>query len=60
MAKISRLEKPLAANNTGLVLFDALNGYLHPADPEKQAFLDVTTSCRTSSVSLMVRAVPGL
>ena len=40
MAKISRLEKSLAAKNTGLVLFDALNGYLHPPSAEKQAFLD--------------------
>jgi nicotinamidase-related amidase len=39
MAKLSRLEKSLTAQNTGLVLFDALNGYLHPSDPEKQAFL---------------------
>src|SRR5581483_12242321 len=26
--------------HTGLVLFDALHGYLHPADPEKRAFLE--------------------
>lgn len=39
MAKIARLEKQLRAGRTGLVLFDALNGYLHPADPKKVAFL---------------------
>jgi ureidoacrylate peracid hydrolase len=39
MAKISRLRKELSAATTGLVLFDALNGYLHPADPAKVAFL---------------------
>jgi nicotinamidase-related amidase len=40
MAKISRLEKSLHRNNTGLLLFDALHGYLHPSNPTKQAFLD--------------------
>src|SRR5258708_22593791 len=39
MAKISRLRKDLSAETTGLVLFDALNGYLHPADPAKIKFL---------------------
>jgi hypothetical protein len=39
MAKISRLEKRLSAGHTGLVLFDALNGYLHPENPAKQKFL---------------------
>lgn len=39
MAKISRLEKSLSAQRTGLVLFDALNGYLHPKDPAKVRFL---------------------
>ena len=39
MAKISRLEKNLGAGHTGLVLFDALNGYLHPESPAKQQFL---------------------
>ncbi len=39
MARVSRLEKQLSAATTGLILFDALNGYLHPADPKKQAFL---------------------
>lgn len=39
MAKIARLEKTLGAGHTGLVLFDALNGYLHPASPAKQKFL---------------------
>jgi nicotinamidase-related amidase len=41
MAKIARLEKRLGASHTGLVLFDALNGYLHPNDnPAKLRFLD--------------------
>jgi nicotinamidase-related amidase len=39
MAKISRLENTLGASHTGLVLFDALHGYLHPSDPRKIAFL---------------------
>ena len=39
MAKISRLEKSLSAQRTGLVMFDALNGYLHPRDPAKVKFL---------------------
>jgi nicotinamidase-related amidase len=39
MARISRLEKKLSAARTGLVMFDALNGYLHPANPEKAKFL---------------------
>jgi len=39
MAKIARLEGTLGAGHTGLVLFDALNGYLHPADPAKARFL---------------------
>ena len=39
MAKIARLEKHLGAGHTGLVLFDALNGYLHPESPAKQKFL---------------------
>ncbi len=40
MAKIARLDKYLGAHRTGLVLFDALNGYLHPTnDPAKLAFL---------------------
>jgi nicotinamidase-related amidase len=40
MAIVSRLKKALHRDNTGLVLFDALNGYLHPSDPKKQAFLE--------------------
>ena len=40
MANISRLGKSLARSNTGLILFDALHGYLHPSDPKKIAFLD--------------------
>ena len=39
MAKLARLEKHLSAGNTGLVLFDALNGYLHPDNPAKVQFL---------------------
>ena len=40
MAKISRLDPKLSAGRTGLVLFDALNGYLHPQDnPAKVQFL---------------------
>jgi ureidoacrylate peracid hydrolase len=40
MARISRLKPTLDKTNTGLILFDALHGYLHPHDPKKQAFLD--------------------
>ncbi len=40
MAKISRLKKELSAENTGLVLFDALHGYLHPKEPDKVSFLE--------------------
>ena len=40
MAKISRLEESLRAETTGLVLFDALHGYLHPKDPGKTRFLE--------------------
>jgi nicotinamidase-related amidase len=40
MARISRLRKDLGQDHTGLVLFDALNGYLHPQNnPAKIAFL---------------------
>jgi ureidoacrylate peracid hydrolase len=39
MAKISRLEKNLSAARCGLVMFDTLNGYLHPDDPAKVKFL---------------------
>ena len=39
MARISRLTKELRAETAGLILFDALNGYLHPADPAKVSFL---------------------
>lgn len=39
MARISRLNKYLPASTTALVMFDALNGYLHPADPKKVHFL---------------------
>ncbi len=40
MARISRLNKTLDKNTTGLVLFYALHGYLHPTDPAKLAFLE--------------------
>lgn len=40
MARISRMDPELGAARTGLVLFDALNQYLHPKSPEKQKFLD--------------------
>lgn len=40
MARISRLEKQLSAQRTGLIMFDALNGYLHPANPAKVKFLE--------------------
>src|SRR6266478_7101222 len=39
MAKLARLERHLSAGDTGLILFDALNGYLHPNDPAKVQFL---------------------
>lgn len=39
MARVSRLEKLLPASRTGLVMFDALNGYLHPDNPAKVQFL---------------------
>src|SRR5882724_1491618 len=39
MAKIARLDRYLGAGHTGLVLFDALNGYLHPNNPAKVKFL---------------------
>ena len=39
MAIISRMELTLGPNHTGLILFDSLNGYLHPKDPKKKKFL---------------------
>jgi nicotinamidase-related amidase len=39
MAIVSRLDPSLDCSHTGLVLFDALNGYLHPEDPVKATFL---------------------
>jgi len=39
MARISRLDTNLSASKTGLIMFDALNGYLHPKDPAKAKFL---------------------
>jgi nicotinamidase-related amidase len=39
MAKLSRLDPSLSGRSSGLVLFDALNGYLHPNDAAKRAFL---------------------
>lgn len=40
MARVSRLQETLSAQTTGLILFDALHGYLHPSDPAKIAFLN--------------------
>lgn len=40
MAIISRMEPTLGPDHTALVLFDTLNGYLHPKNPNKQLFLD--------------------
>ena len=40
MARISRLETQLSAQRTGLIMFDSLNGYLHPRDPAKVKFLE--------------------
>jgi nicotinamidase-related amidase len=39
MARVSRLNPQLSAQTTGLIMFDALNGYLHPANPAKVKFL---------------------
>jgi nicotinamidase-related amidase len=39
MATISRLKTTLDKSSTGLILFDALHGYVHPSDPKKAAFL---------------------
>jgi ureidoacrylate peracid hydrolase len=39
MAVISRTETTLSADHTGLILFDSLNGYLHPSDAKKRQFL---------------------
>jgi ureidoacrylate peracid hydrolase len=39
MAKVSRLEENLSAGSTGLILFDVLNGFLHPSDVEAQNYL---------------------
>jgi ureidoacrylate peracid hydrolase len=39
MARISRLNPKLPGQTTGLIMFDALNGYLHPTDPKKVQFL---------------------
>ncbi len=40
MAILSRLDPSLDRSHAGLVLFDALHGYLHPADPAKIKFLE--------------------
>lgn len=40
MAILSRVDPSLDRSHAGLVLFDALHGYLHPADPAKIAFLE--------------------
>ena len=39
VARVARLNQTLDASNTGLILFDALQGYLNPKDPEKVKFL---------------------
>lgn len=39
MARVSRLEEELNAKTTGLILFDVLNGFLHPSDKEGQDYL---------------------
>ena len=39
MARVSRLDKHLSAQTTGLIMFDALNGYLHSGNPDKEKFL---------------------
>ena len=39
MARIARLDPALSAKRVGLVLFDALNGYLKPQEPAKRQFL---------------------
>ena len=39
MARISRLNVELSSSATGLVMFDTLNGYLHPDNPGKAKFL---------------------
>lgn len=39
MAKLARLDPSLSGRSSGLVLFDTLNGYLHPDDAAKRAFL---------------------
>ena len=39
MAIISRMEPTLGPDRTGLILFDSLNGYLHPKDAKKRKFL---------------------
>jgi len=39
MARISRLDPALSGVRTGLIIFDALNGYLHSGSAEKDAFL---------------------
>jgi nicotinamidase-related amidase len=33
------MEPTLGADHTALILFDSLNGYLHPKDPKKRKFL---------------------
>ena len=39
MAKVTRLEEQLSATSCGLILFDVLNGFLHPQDVEAQSYL---------------------
>lgn len=54
MAIVSRLNPDLRATHTGLILFDSLNGYLHPKNPAKQTFLD-----ERSILPNMVRLLAG-
>jgi hypothetical protein len=56
MAKVSRLEKNLSAARCGLVMFDTLNGYLHPDNPEKVKFLADAISFRICSAFWPARA----
>lgn len=39
MAAKTKIVETLGPDHTALVLFDSLNGYLHPEDPKKRAFL---------------------
>lgn len=39
MAKISRLDERLTAETTGLILFDCLNGFLHPSNSDSRKYV---------------------